>query len=48
MFACTCGWTLITQEGEEDAKMHIKIHMKDVHPEKVAIDEDLKGNIKTV
>ena len=48
MFTCPCGWILITQEGEDDAKMHIKIHMADAHPETNMADEDLKEKIKTV
>jgi predicted small metal-binding protein len=48
MFTCTCSWTLITQEGEEDLKMHIKIHMADAHPGTEMSDEDVRKAIKTV
>jgi predicted small metal-binding protein len=48
MFTCPCGWTLITQEGEEDLKMHIKIHMTDAHPGTVMSDEDIGKAIKAV
>lgn len=48
MFACACGWTLITQEGEADALMHAKIHMADAHPGTVIVDEDIRKKIRTV
>jgi hypothetical protein len=48
MFTCLCSWTLITQEGEEDMKMHIKIHMADAHPKEVMSDEDIRKAIRVV
>jgi predicted small metal-binding protein len=48
MFTCPCSWTLITQEGEEDLKMHIKIHMADAHPGTAMNDEDTGKAIRTV
>jgi predicted small metal-binding protein len=48
MFTCPCSWTLITQEGEEDLKMHIKIHMADAHLGTAMNDEDIGKAIKTV
>lgn len=48
MFNCPCGWMLITQEGEEDLKMHIKIHLADAHSGTVMSDEDIGKAIKTV
>jgi hypothetical protein len=48
MFTCPCSWTLITQEGEEDLRMHIKIHMADVHAGKEMNEEDIRKAIKTV
>ena len=48
MFTCPCSWTLITQEGEEDLKMHIKIHMTDAHPGAAMNDEDIGKAIRTV
>jgi len=48
MYSCPCSWTLITQEGEEDLKMHIKIHMADAHPGTTMNDEDIGKAIKAV
>jgi hypothetical protein len=48
IFACACSWTLITQEGEEDLKMHVKIHLADAHPGMTMSDEDIRKAIKTV
>jgi hypothetical protein len=48
MFTCPCNWTLITQEGEEDLKMHVKIHMSDAHPGSAMSDEDIAKAIKTM
>ena len=41
MFNCPCGWTLITQEGEEDLKMHIRMHLTDAHAETSMSDEEI-------
>jgi len=48
MFTCSCSWTLITQEGEEDLKMHVKIHLADAHPGMVMSDEEIRKAIKSV
>jgi len=48
MFTCSCSWTIITQEGEDDLKMHIKIHLADAHPGTTMSDEDIRRAIKTV
>ncbi len=48
MFNCPCGWTLITQEGEEDLKMHVKMHLADAHPGRGMSDEDIRKATKTM
>ncbi len=48
MFTCPCGWTLITQEGKEDAIMHIKIHAEDTHSGTIMTDEEIQSKIKEV
>ena len=47
MVTCPCGWTLISPQGEEDARKHVKIHLTDVHPGSVMTDEELTKTIKT-
>lgn len=48
MFSCPCGWTLITQEGKDDAIMHIRMHSEDAHPENVMSLEEIQTKIKQV
>ena len=39
---------LITQEGEEDLKKHVKIHLADAHPDRRASDAEIHQAVKTV
>ncbi len=48
MVTCPCGWTVISPQGEEDAKKHILIHLSDTHPGTVMTDDDVRKNMKNV
>ena len=48
MFTCSCNWTLITQEGEDDLIAHVRIHVADAHPGTVMSDEDIRKAVKMV
>ena len=48
MFTCSCSWTLITQEGEGDLIMHVRIHLADAHPGTTMSDEDIRKVVRKV
>ncbi len=48
MITCPCGWTLISPQGEADARKHVKIHLTDVHPGSAMTDEEITKTIKTI
>jgi hypothetical protein len=48
MFTCECSWTLITQEGEDDAVMHAKIHMVDAHHGEGSTEEEIRRRVRKV
>lgn len=48
MSTCTCGWTVISPQGDEDVAKHTRIHLQDTHPETSVSDAELRNMIKSV
>ena len=48
MTSCPCGWTLISPQGDDDIKKHMRIHLADTHPGTSMTDDEIGNTIRTV
>jgi len=48
MASCACGWTVFSPQGEEQATKHVRLHIKEVHPDTLVTDAEIAQMIRSV